>query len=75
MTLSDRVPDAKTVWNFRDTLDTSIVEVPKQRNTRDENKKIKEGEVPVEWLKNENKRRQKDTDAAWLKNTERISFG
>ena len=105
LTLSDRVPDAKTVWNFRDTLaqkdmikslfelldkqldkdgiilhagkmvDASIVEVPKQRNTRDENKKIKEGEVPVEWLKNGNKRRQKDTDAAWLKKNGEDFFG
>ncbi len=93
--LKDRVPDARTVWLYRDKLaqagvieelfadfdgylnksgykamggqiiDASIVSVPKQRNTRDENKKIKNGEVPQEWKKE--KRAQKDTDARWTK--------
>ena len=43
-------------------VDATIVRVPTQRNTRDENKAIKEGNPPVEnW--NEAKKRQKDTDA------------
>ena len=75
----DTVPDAKTLWLFRDTLsnknvidklfrrfnryldreglfarqgqliDASIVPVPVQRNTREENTNIKQGEVPEEW--------------------------
>ena len=94
--INDPVPDAKTVWLFRDKLtqggmieklfgqldkqldkdgiivhagklvDASIVEVPVQRNNRDENKGIKEGQVPEEWKENENKLRQKDTDAQWV---------
>ena len=47
-------------------VDASIVEVPVQRNNRDENKGIKEGQVPEEWKENENKLRQKDTDAQWV---------
>ena len=74
---SDKVPDSKTFWSFREQLigknvihglfktfnenldaagvfanegkmvDASFVEVPRQRNTRDENKHIKEkGTVP-----------------------------
>jgi IS5 family transposase len=46
-------------------VDASFVEVPKQRNSREENKQIKEGEVPKEWK--ENKLEQKDTDARWTK--------
>lgn len=46
-------------------VDASFVEAPKQRNHRDENKRIKKGETPEEW--SENKRRQKDTEARWTK--------
>lgn len=47
-------------------VDATIVEVPVQRNNRDENKDIKEGNIPEEWKDNENKLRQKDTDAQWV---------
>ena len=46
-------------------IDARIVEVPKQRNTRDENKQIKSGETPEHWSKH--KSRQKDTQARWAK--------
>lgn len=92
---SDRVPDSRTFWHFREQLiafgsieslfrsfnnqldkswvfanegkmvDASFVEVPKQRNTREENIEIKEGKVPSAWKKN--KLAQKDTDARWTK--------
>lgn len=53
-------------------VDASFVEVPKQRNHRDENKKIKEGEVPEDWKKKPHKLSHKDTDARWTtKNKER----
>jgi len=35
-------------------IDASFVEVPKQRNTREENKKIKEGKIPESFLEMEN---------------------
>ncbi len=93
--LNDRVPDAKTVWLFREQLgkleiyddlfnlfsrhlseqgfaarkgqiiDASIVEAPRQRNTREENEQIKQGEKPEGW--SEAKARQKDLDARWVK--------
>lgn len=43
-------------------MDASIVEVPRQRNTRQENQQIKDGETP-DWP--EDKSRQKDTNARW----------
>ena len=46
-------------------VDASIVEVPRQRNSRDENARIKSGEPPQQWP--EAKRRQKDTQARWTK--------
>jgi IS5 family transposase len=99
----DRVPDAKTIWLFREQLkeaglveelfkmfdrhlqvsgyvarkgqivDASIVSVPKQRNTREENALIKEGSEPEDW--NEAKRRQKDTEARWLKKNGKNYYG
>jgi len=54
-------------------VDASFVEVPKQRNKRDENKKIKDGEVPDQW--SEHKKRQKDTDARWTKKGNQQYFG
>ena len=105
--LESRVPDAKTIWLYRETLtqahvidklfslfnaqldeaklithtgsivDATFVDAPRQRNTREENKKIKEGEVPEEWQKAENihKLRQKDTDARWAKKNNETHFG
>jgi len=48
-------------------VDASFVEVPKQRNSREENEQIKKGETPADWKENENKIEQKDTDARWTK--------
>lgn len=47
-------------------VDATIVEVPKQRNSKEENKQIKQGKVPEDWKDNPEKLRQKDTDARWL---------
>lgn len=101
--INDPVPDAKTIWLFRDTLtkkglieklfkyldeqldkggiivhkgkliDASIVEVPIQRNSREENKELKEGNIPEGW--DEHKKRQKDTDARWTKKNAQNFFG
>lgn len=105
LTLSDRVPDSKTVWYFRNQLaqgdlikdifekldrmlnargivahegkmmDASFVETPRQRNSREENDQIKNGEIPASWENNENKLRQKDTDATWAQHNGNNYFG
>ncbi len=46
-------------------VDASFVNVPKQRNTRDENRQIKENEVPQSFENNPHKKAQKDCDARW----------
>ena len=46
-------------------IDASLVPVPTQRNSRDENATIKAGECPTEWEGQPAKRRQKDTEARW----------
>jgi transposase, IS5 family len=101
--IGDTVPDAKTLWLFREQLtqanltqklfdqfdqflrqngfsaqkgqivDASIVAAPKQRNTREENQSIRDGDIPEDW--SENKKRQKDTDARWIKKNGVNQFG
>ena len=58
-------------------IDASFVEVPRQRNTREQNKTIKEGKVPEEWQtpENANKLEQKDTDARWVKKGNETFYG
>ena len=93
----DTVPDAKTLWLFRERLarrglieklfrrfdeqlwqsglmprggqiiDASLVNVPKNRNKRDENKQIKEGKTSEGWDDQPNMKCQKDEDARWAK--------
>jgi len=93
--LPDRVPDARTIWLFREKLtrvgaikglferfeaalkaagdiamsgqivDASLVAAPKQRNTDDEKRDIKEGRIPDAWKARPGKLRQKDRDARW----------
>jgi len=48
-------------------VDARIIEVPRQRNSRDENDQLKNDPVPEDWKENPNKLSQKDTDATWLK--------
>lgn len=56
-------------------VDASFVEVPRQRNKREENEQIKAGEVPEEWKKKPAKLKQKDVDARWTKKNEEVHYG
>jgi len=107
LSLGDKVPDAKTIWLYRDNLsksgkdkapfdlfnvqleavgiitregsltDATFSEAPRQRNTRDENKMIKEGKTPEEWQNPEKKSKlyQKDLDARWTKKNNKTYYG
>ncbi|PIL19902.1 hypothetical protein P775_12205 [Puniceibacterium antarcticum] len=48
-------------------LDATIVPVPRNHNTREENKDIKNGALPEGWADKPAKRSQKDVDARWTK--------
>lgn len=48
-------------------LDASIVPVPRNQNTREENKAIKSGEVPADWVDRPAMLSLKDTDALWTR--------
>lgn len=58
------------IANTGNIVDASFIEVPKQRNSKEENDQIKDGNEPENW--STNKTRQKDTDARWtIKNKQR----
>ena len=103
--LEDSVPDAKTVWSFRERLrqaelveplfeqfgaylnatgyqaqcgqivDATLVPVPKQRNSRDDNAEVKAGQVPEDWQAKPHKLSQKDVDARWTKKNGTAHYG
>jgi len=58
-------------------VDASFVDVPKQRNTKEENKTIKEGGIPEAWEEEDqkNKLAQKDLDAEWAKKGDETHYG
>ena len=99
--LQDKVPDAKTIWAFRERLtrakaigtlfnrfdaalreagyiamsgqlvDSTLIAAPKQRNSDDEKKAVKEGNTAADiWPDEPNKARQKDVNARWT-----VQFG
>jgi len=56
-------------------VDASIVETPRQRNTREENQQVREGDVPKDWKDNQHKLCQKDIDVTWVKKNGMNFFG
>jgi transposase, IS5 family len=103
LNIEQRVPDAKTIWLYREQLtelslvkelferfdnhlrksgfkaqkgqivDASIISVPVQRNSKEQNELIKSGEIPAEW--DQAIRRQKDTDARWTQKNGKNYYG
>lgn len=101
--LSDKVPDARTIWLFRENLrerglveklftlfddmvsahgfkanggqiiDATFVEVPRQRNNKEDNAIIKRGETPEQW--SDKKKAHKDMDARWTKKNAMTFYG
>ena len=56
-------------------VDATFVEVARQRNSREDNAKIKAGEVPERWQDQPSKARQKDVDARWTKKNGERYYG
>jgi IS5 family transposase len=63
------------ITNHGSIIDASFVEVPRQRNSRDENATIKGGKIPEEWQEDPHKLRQKDVDARWTKKNDETYYG
>lgn len=68
-----RLAQAGLVLNEGKIIDASIVDAPVQRNSRDENQRIKENDIPEDW--SAAKRQQKDVDATWTQKHGKNFFG
>ena len=53
-------------------IDASFVDVPRQRNCREENAEITQGTVPESFQQNENRMEQKEMEARWAKKGEEV---
>lgn len=56
-------------------VDASFVEVPRQRNSREDNALIKQGQRPAGWDNQPHKNSQKDLDARWTKKNQQTFYG
>lgn len=56
-------------------VDATFVVVPRQRNSREENKHIKAGEIPDRINESDTIKRQKDLDTRWTKKNDETHFG
>src|SRR3979411_651528 len=56
-------------------VDATIVPVPQQRNSGDENEAVKAGRIPEAWDNKPAKIRQRDRDARWTKKQGKSFFG
>ena len=63
------------IFNEGKLIDASFTVAPRQRNTREENQKIKAGEGDELWNDKPNKKRHKDIDARWTKKNNEKFYG
>lgn len=63
------------IMNEGKMVDASFTVAPRQRNTKEENKQIKEGKGDALWNDNPNKKRHKDIDARWTKKNKETFYG
>ena len=71
--LSKQLNRAGLVARKGQIVDASIIASPIQRNSREENTKIKQGEVPEDW--EDSKRSQKDVEAKWTRKNGKSHYG
>lgn len=63
------------IMNEGKMVDASFTVAPRQRNTREENKMIKEGKGNELWNDKPNKKRHKDIDARWTRKNNETFYG
>lgn len=72
---TDILENQGLIMNEGKMIDASFTIAPRQRNTKDENKTIKEGNGDKLWKDEPNKKKHKDIDARWTKKNGETFFG
>ncbi|NEN23222.1 IS5 family transposase [Cryomorpha ignava] len=71
----DFLAEKELILNEGRMIDASFTVAPRQRNTREENAKIKKGEGDELWNDKPHKKSHKDIDARWTKKNHETFFG
>ena len=71
----DYLESKELIFNEGQLIDASFTVAPRQRNTREENQKIKNGEGNELWNDNPHKKSHKDIDARWTKKNNETFYG
>ncbi|MDZ4147703.1 MAG: IS5 family transposase [Flavobacterium sp.] len=71
----DYLEQKELIFNEGQLIDASFTIAPRQRNTREENKVIKEGKGDELWNDNQHKKSHKDIDAKWTKKNNETFYG
>ncbi len=67
--------EKELLFNEGQMVDASFTVAPRQRNSREENKQIKEGKGDDLWNDQPNKKKHKDIDARWTKKNGETFYG
>ena len=71
----DYLESRNLIFNQGQIIDASFTVAPRQRNTREENAKIKAGEGSELWNDHPHKKSHKDIDARWTKKNKETYYG
>jgi IS5 family transposase len=71
----DAIKAQGLIVNQGKAIDASFHEAPRQRNSKDDNKIIKEDGIPTSFNDKPNVKRHKDTDARWTKKNNEAYYG
>lgn len=72
---NDHLEQKELIFNQGQMIDASFTVAPRQRNTREENQKIKDGEGKDLWKDRPHKKSHKDIDARWTKKNNENFYG
>jgi len=74
---NQKLEEAGVIAHKGSLQDSTFVDVPRQRISRDERESLKNKELPDRWLMpgNENELSQRDAEAAWAKKGNEVHFG
>ena len=74
---NQKLEEAGVIAHKGSIQDSTFVDVPRQRVSRDERESLKNKDLPDRWLLpgNENELSQRDAEAAWVKKGNEVHFG
>lgn len=75
MEFKNHLASTGLIFNEGQLVDASFTIAPRQRNTREENEKIKNGQGDDLWNNHPHKKRHKDIDARWTKKNNETFYG